>query len=191
MYKYLSKYLSKLSFVFIALTTSPLFLLPATAEAKCVNYWINPATGKEECLGINSSYSRKNREIYDGVEFVEESDKTEKKFLIRPTVCGGYKVRLVDKDYEPKKRRLNTYWLGNRRNFSVLNSGNLLNSPRVKISPNSSNQRNRRERYQNPTNQQFKTDIQTDLNSNFQTSEVRKIKSCQNYYQPQGNGGEN
>ncbi|TAE54872.1 MAG: hypothetical protein EAZ76_06230 [Nostocales cyanobacterium] len=169
------------------MTTLPLFLLPATAEAKCLSFWVNPATGKEECLRINSGYSRRNREISDGIEILDNSDNGEKKFRIQPTRCGQYRVRLVDKDYETKKRRLNTYWLGNNSNFSVLNSRNLSNSPRVRVYPGSINQRNRQQRYQYQTPQRFKTEVKTEFNGNYQTSGSDGFSSCQNYYYPQGN----
>ncbi|WP_353929510.1 hypothetical protein WJM97_14455 [Okeanomitos corallinicola TIOX110] len=179
------KYLSKLLVFLIAATTSPLFLLPNTAKANCLNYWIHPTTGKKECLGIDNSFPRSNRQIYyDDVEIIDDSASGEKKFRIQPTRCGGYRVRLVDKE-DTKSRQLNTYWLGNRSNLSILDSSRRLDSRRMRFYPGYSNRHNRSQRYQN--HHPVKRGIQSRFNGNYQRSGVSKFSSCQRYYQPDGN----
>ncbi|NET70607.1 MAG: hypothetical protein F6K62_06395 [Sphaerospermopsis sp. SIO1G2] len=165
------------------MTISPLFLFPTTAEAKCLNYWINPLTGRKECLKVNSGYSRRNRQINHDVEVIDDSGSGEKKFRIQPTRCGGYRVRLVDKN-QKISRRLNTYWLGNRSHFSVLNSERVFKSPKIKYSPSYSSRNSRRKQrkvYQNHNN--FQTKVKSGFNGNYQRSGVGNFRRCQNYYQ--------
>jgi hypothetical protein len=80
------KYLSKLSAFLIAVALSPFYLLPATAEAKCLNYWVNPATGKEECLNLPVTKQPvvdavKPVDTPAGFEFLTESEKGENLFI--------------------------------------------------------------------------------------------------------------
>ncbi|MEA5578263.1 hypothetical protein [Anabaena sp. UHCC 0451] len=80
------KYLPKLSVFLVAVTASPFLLLPATAETRCLNYWVNPATGKEECLNLPIKKqpvvdAKKPADTPAGFEFLTKSEKGEHLFI--------------------------------------------------------------------------------------------------------------
>ncbi|MBD2296593.1 hypothetical protein H6G06_24705 [Anabaena sphaerica FACHB-251] len=80
------KYLPKISVLLIAVALSPFYLLPATAETRCLNYWVNPATGKEECLNLPVTKKPvveavKPADTPAGFEFLTESEKGEHLFI--------------------------------------------------------------------------------------------------------------
>jgi hypothetical protein len=83
------KYLPKLSVFLTAVAALPVYLLPATAETKCLNYWVNPATGKEECLNLSVTKksgfaAEKTTDIPEGFEFLTKSDQGENLFIQVP-----------------------------------------------------------------------------------------------------------
>lgn len=83
----------------ITITTLPLSLLPAIAKPSCINYWVNPATGKQECLNIKNDLPVKQKSVVDpvrtsdlptGFEFFKETEIGDRLFI------KSSKVRLIN-----------------------------------------------------------------------------------------------
>jgi hypothetical protein len=114
----MGNYLSKLTFLMIAVMGSPFYSLPANAQTRCFNYWVNPTTGKQECLRNIRGRSRK-REI--------RNDNQEK--IINPTIDTGVEYRTIPNRFEDdrfedgvnhygrKKRRFTPYRNDVRKDF--------------------------------------------------------------------------
>lgn len=80
------KYLPTLSVFLILITASPFLLSPATADTRCLNYWVHPVTGKEECLNLpvtKQPVIDAEKPAYPpaGFEFLTESETGEDIFI--------------------------------------------------------------------------------------------------------------
>ena len=129
------KYLSKLSIFFLPVTGIPFYLLPATAETKCVNYWVNPTTGNQECLRSIRGRSTRKIQRNDQQKIINPARNGRKKYITIPNRYENDRVNKTErksnelnhqrKNFDSRYRQHSTWPLGYENDYLI--------QPRVEI----------------------------------------------------------